>query len=109
MTSVLRPFRRVFPHCSVTYNAGFSQGLGVLWDFTRSGRRLSENFPIRPAESLSLTVTLPNEQRIEVPEAGVQWSSGQEFSCEVVIEPHCHACVQHEVNRLVQKAMEMVL
>jgi len=28
-------------------------------------------------ETLSLTVTLPNEQRIEIPEAVVLWSRGQ--------------------------------
>ena len=33
-------------------------------------------------ESLSLTVTLPNEQHIKVPEAVVWWSRGQEFAVE---------------------------
>jgi hypothetical protein len=57
-----------------------------------------------------LTVTLLNAQRIEVPEAVVQWARGQEFAVEdVVIDPHTHACVQHDVNRLVQKSMEIVL
>ena len=31
---------------------------------------------MRPGETLSLTVTLPNEQHIEIPEAVVQWSGG---------------------------------
>lgn len=42
---------------------------------------------MRPGVSLSLTVTLPNEQRIVVPEAVVRWSRRQEFAVEnVVIE-----------------------
>lgn len=65
---------------------------------------------MQPGEGLSLTVTLPTEQRIEVPEAVVQWSRGQEFAGEdVVIEPHTHARVQHEVKRLVQESDEIVL
>ncbi|MDE3042799.1 MAG: hypothetical protein KGJ82_19825 [Nitrospirota bacterium] len=40
-------------------------------------------------ETLSLTVTLPNEQCIDVPQAVVQWSRGQEFAVEnLVIAPH---------------------
>jgi hypothetical protein len=57
-----------------------------------------------------VTVTLPNAQRIEVPEAVAQWSRSQEFAVEdVVIDPHTHARVQHDVKRLVQKSMEIVL
>ena len=37
---------------------------------------------MRPGETLSLTVTLPNEQWIEMPEAVVRWSRGQEFEGE---------------------------
>ena len=44
---------------------------------------------MRPGEPLSLTVTHPNEQRIEIPEAVVRWSRGQEFAVEnVAIETH---------------------
>jgi len=65
---------------------------------------------MRPGETLSLTVTLPNEQRIEIPEAVVRWSRGQEFAVEnVVIEQHAHARLQHYVKRLVQEPAEIVL
>jgi len=44
---------------------------------------------MRPGEMLSLTITLPNEQHIEVPEAVVWSSRGQEFAAEnLAIEPH---------------------
>jgi hypothetical protein len=62
---------------------------------------------MRPGETLSLTVTLPNEQRITVPEAVVRWSRGQEFAVENVLrEPHTQARLQHYVKRLVQEPTE---
>ncbi len=64
---------------------------------------------MRRGETLSLTVTLPNEQRIEVPEAVVHWSRGQEFAVEnVVIELHTRARLQHYVTRLVQHSRESI-
>ena len=65
---------------------------------------------MRPGETLSLTVTLPNEQRIEIPKAIVRWSRGQEFAIEsLVINPHTRARLQHDVNRLMQEPTEIVL
>ena len=55
-----------------------------------------------------LTVTLPNKRRIEVPEAVVRWSRGQEFAVEnVLIEQHNHVRLQHYVNRLVREPERM--
>lgn len=63
---------------------------------------------MRPGETLSLTVTLPNEQRIVVPEAVVRWSRGQEFAVEnVLIEQHNRVRLQHYVNRLVREPERM--
>jgi hypothetical protein len=65
---------------------------------------------MRPEETLSLTVTLPNEQRLEIPEAVVRWSRGQEFALEnVVVARHTHARLRHYVKRLVQEPAEIVL
>ena len=77
MPFVLRPFRRFPVQCAVTYNAGPFQGQGTVWNLSCTGWRLSGDLPMRPGESLSLTVTLPNEERIEIPEAVVRGSSGQ--------------------------------
>jgi hypothetical protein len=97
----IRPFRRFAVHCSVTYNAGPFRGQGTVWNLSRSGWRLSGDLPMRPGETVSLTVTLPNEQRIEVPEAVVRWSRGQEFAVEnLVVELHTHARLQHYLKRL---------
>ena len=108
MPFTLRLNQRFPMQCAVTYNAGPFQGQGTIWNLSCTGWRLSGDLPMRPGETLSLTVTLPNEQHIEVPEAVVRWSRGQEFAVEnLAIEPHTHARLQHYVKRLVQESAEM--
>lgn len=63
---------------------------------------------MRLEEPLSLTVTLPNDQRAQVPEAVVRWSRGQEFAVETVkIEQHTQARLLHYVKKLVQEPSEL--
>jgi len=105
MPFILRPFRRFPVQCAVTYHAGRFQGHGTVWNLSRTGWRFSGDLPMRPGELLLLTVTLPNEQRIEIPEAVVRWSRGQEFAVEVVaVEPHTLARLAHYLKRLVNHA-----
>ena len=102
MSCLIRPFRRFPVQCAVTYNAGPFQGRGIVWNLSYTGWRLSGDLLVRPGEPLSLTVTLPNEQHIEIPQAVVRWSRGQEFALEnVVIEPHTQARLARYVKRLV--------
>jgi hypothetical protein len=97
----IRPNRRFPVQCAVTYAAGPFQGRGTVWNLSRTGWRLSGDLPMRLGETLSLTVTLPNEQRINVPEAVVRRSRGQKFAVEnVTLEPHTQARLQHFVKRL---------
>lgn len=104
MPFTIRPFRRFPVQCFVTYNAGPFQGQGTVWNLSCTGLRMSGDLPMRPEETLSLTVTLPNDQRIEIPEAVVRWSRGQEFAVEnLVIAPNTHARLQHYVKRLVRE------
>ena len=57
--------------------------------------------------ALLVVVPLP---RIEVPEAVVRWSRGQEFAIEnVVVERHTQARLKHYVKRLVQEPTEIDL
>ena len=98
----IRPFRRFPVNCAVTYNAGPFHGQGTVWNLSCSGWRLSSDVLMRPGETLSLTLTLPNEQRIEIPEAVVRWSRELEFAVEtLVMEPHTHARLAHYVKRLI--------
>ena len=72
------------------------------------GWRLSGDLPMRPGEILSLAVTLPNEQRIEVPEAVARWSIGQAFTVEnPAMEPHTHARLRHYFKRQAQELIEI--
>jgi hypothetical protein len=105
----IRPYRRFPVQCSVTYNAGPFQGQGTVWNLSQSGWRLSGDLPMRPGETLSLIVTLPNEQRIEVPEAVVCWSRGQEFAVENrLVERHTHARLQHYLKRLTRDSPSII-
>lgn len=59
--------------------------------------------PQASEERLSLTVTLPNEQRIEILKAVVRWLSGQEFAVEnLAPKQHTHArlCRLPETNSI---------
>ena len=107
MPFTLRPYRRFPVECFVTYSAEPFLGQGTVWNLSCAGWRLSGDLPMHPVETLSLTVTLPNEQRIEIPEAVVRWSKGQEFAVEnIAIEPHTQARLAHYVKRLVQQSLE---
>jgi hypothetical protein len=72
MHFTVRPFQRFPVQCSVTYNAGPLQRQGTIWNLSRTGWRLSGDLPMRPGEMLSLTITLPNEQRILIPQTVVR-------------------------------------
>jgi PilZ domain-containing protein len=99
----IRSFQRFPVYCSAAYSVGPFQGQGTVWNLSCMGWRLSGDLPMRPGETLSLTVTLPNEQHIEIPEAVVRWSRGQEFAVEnISIEPHTQARLKHYVKRLVR-------
>ena len=64
---------------------------------------------MRPGEPLSRNVTLPNEQRIEIPEAVVRWSRGQEFAVEnLAIKPYNRARFQRYVKQLVRESAEII-
>lgn len=109
MPFILRPFRRFPVQCAVTYHAGPFQGRGTVWNLSCTGWRLSGDLPMRPGETLSLTVMLPNEQRIEVLKAVVRWSRHQEFGVETVeTSKHTEARLIHYVRRLVNYSVEIL-
>jgi len=98
----IRLFRRFPVQCVVSYSAGLFRGNGTVWNLSRSGWRLSGDLPMRAGERLSLSVTLPNEQCIDVSDAVVRWSRGQEFGVETIETPkHTAARLIHYVRRLV--------
>ena len=47
------------------YNAGPLQGKGTVWNLSCTRWRLSGDLPMRPGETLSLTVTLPTFGKVK--------------------------------------------
>ena len=109
MAFTICPFRRFPVYCPMTYQTGLFEGHGTVWNLSLTGWRFSGDLPMRPVETLSLIVTLPNEQRIELPKAVVRWSRGQEFAVEnVAIKPYTHTRLQHYVKRFLREPAEML-
>jgi PilZ domain-containing protein len=103
MAFTIRPDRRFPVQCFVKYHIGSFTGSGTVWNVSLSGWRLSGNVPMRPGEILSLNVTLPNEQRIKIPEAIVRWSRAEEFGIETLeVSKHTQDRLAHYVRRLMQ-------
>ena len=85
------------------------RGQGIVGNLSMVGWRLAGGVPMRPGESLSLTVRLPHEQWLAVTDAVVRWSGGQEFAIELVkVEWHEHAWRPHDVTRLAQERATVV-
>jgi PilZ domain len=74
----IRPYRRFPVCCPVTYHAGLSKGHGTVWNLSLNGWRLSGDMPLRLGQTCSLTITLPNHQRLFVAGAIVRWVRGEE-------------------------------
>jgi hypothetical protein len=105
----IRAFRRFPVQCAVTYNAGPFQGQGTVWNLSCTGWRLSGDLPMRPGETLSLTVTLPKQQSIVVAAAIVRWVRGQECGAEtLVVEKQTHSRLEHLINRLVRESLASI-
>ena len=110
MPFTLRPYRRFPVRWSVTYCVGPCKGHGTVWNLSCTGCRITGDLPMPPGVTLSLTITLPNKKRIEVPEAVVRWSRGQEFAVEnVMSEPQTDASLQHQAMRFAPEPPEVVL
>ena len=110
MPFLIRPYRRLPLQRPVTYNTGPLQGQSNVWILSWTGWRLSGDLPMRPWENLSVTVTLPNEQRIVVPGAVVRCSQGQKFPVKhLAPEAYTQTRPQNYVKQLVQKPAEIVL
>lgn len=103
MAFVVRPYRRFSIQCPVLYSCGPFNGIGTVSNFSMSGWRVSGDLPMRAGEMLSLSVTLPNKQRINISGATVSWSKSNDFAVETkAIEPHTAERLRQYVKRLVR-------
>ena len=76
MPFIIRSYRRFPVQCPVSYNAGTSQGLGTVWNFSVNVWKVSGDVPLRVGQTCPLTVTLPNQENIFVDAAIVRWVRG---------------------------------
>ena len=109
MPFTLRLYQRFPVHGSVTYNAGPLKGQGTVWNLSLSGWKLSGDLPLQVGQMCSLTVNLPNEERIVVAAAIVRWVRGQEYGLETLaVEKQTHGRMEHVIKRLVQESDESI-
>jgi hypothetical protein len=109
MPFTLRLYQRFPVHGSVTYNAGPSKGQGTVWNLSLSGWKLSGDLPLQVGQMCSLTVNLPNEERIVVAAAIVRWVRGQEYGLETLaVEKQTHGRMERVIKRLVQESDESI-
>ena len=109
MAFSIRHSRRSPVECSVTYHAGPVEGHGTVWNLSQNGWKLSGDVPLRVGETCSLTVNLPNQDRIVVTVAIVRWVRGQEYGLEtLVVEKQMYSRLKHVINRLVQQSVESI-
>jgi len=105
----IRPSRRSPEQCSVTYHVGPFQGQGTVWNLSLNGWKLSGDLSLRVGETCSLTVNLPNQERIVVAAAIVRWARGQEYGLEtLVVEKQTHRRLEHLIERLVSESVESI-
>ena len=85
------------------------KGLGTVWNLSLSGWGFSGGLPLRPDEVCSITVSLPNNQRILVDEAVVRWVRPNESGTEIrTLAPLARARVENYVKRLVDECAEAI-
>ena len=109
MPFTLRLYQRFPVHGSVTYNAGPFKGQGTVWNLSLSGWKLSGDLPLQVGQMCSLTINLPNEERIVVATAIVRWVRGQEYGLETLaVEKQTHGRMERVIKRLVQESDESI-
>lgn len=85
MHFTIRPYRRFPVYCPVTYQTGFFEGHGTVWNLSLTGWRFSGNLPLRVGEVCSLTVYLSIDQPIYVAAGIVRWVRGEEYGVETLV------------------------
>ena len=109
MSFTLRLYQRFPVRCSATYNAGPLHGQGTVWNLSLSGWKLSGDLQLQVGQMCSLTVNLPDEERIVVSAAVVRWVRGQEYGLETLaVEKQTHSRMERVIKRLIQESDESI-
>ena len=109
MPFIIRSHSRFPVQCPVSYNAGNSQGLGTVWNFSVNGWKLSGDVPLQVGQTCPLTITLPNQESVFVDAAIVRWVRGQEYGLETLtVDKPTQSRVEHMVKHFEQAALENI-
>ena len=109
MPFIIRSYRRFPVQCPVSYNAGTSQGLGTVWNFSVNGWKVSGDVPLRVGQTCPLTVTLPNQENIFVDAAIVRRVRGHEYGLETLVaNKQTQSRVEQVIKRLEQNSFESI-
>lgn len=85
MPFVLRPYRRFPVVCPVTYEHGWREGEGIIWNLSPMGWRLSGNLPLECGDVCSLNMVLPTNKQISVAAGIVRWVRGEDYGIETLV------------------------
>jgi hypothetical protein len=81
----------------------------MVWNLSLSGWKLSGDLQLQVGQMCSLTVNLPNEERIVVSAAIVRWARGQEYGLETLaVEKQTHNRMERVIKRLIQESDESI-
>ena len=85
MAFVVRPYRRFPVVCPVTYEHGFRQGDGFVWNVSPMGWRVSGNLPLHRGDVCSMKLVLPTNKQVSVAAGIVRWVRGENFGIETLV------------------------
>ena len=105
MPFVLRPYRRLPVVSPVTYEHGWREGRGIVWNLSPTGWRLSGDLPLEPGAICSLTVMLPTNKPVSVAAGVVRWVRGEDVGIETLV---MHGNAQAQLGRYIRARMKAV-
>jgi len=85
MGFVLRPYHRFPVNIPATYEHWIREGLGIVWNLSSSGWRLSGDLPLRPGDICSLHLMLPTNQHLSITAGIVRWVRGEDCGIETLV------------------------
>ena len=85
MHFIVRPYRRFPVVCDVSYEHGFHEGHGTVWNLSRTGWRISGTLTLRPGDVCSLRVVLSTHKPISVAAGVVRWVRGEDYGIETLV------------------------
>ena len=78
-----RKDKRIHVRVPITFEGKQGVGEGTLFNLSKGGCAIASNVPVQLCAHITLRLHIPTQkQPIEVTEAGVTWTSGQDFGVQ---------------------------